>query len=412
MKPSKKSIHLICNAHLDPVWLWQREEGIAEALSTFRIAANFCEEYENFIFCHNEAILYEWVEQYEPALFKRIQELVKAGRWHITGGWYLQPDCNMISGESLIRQITLGKQYFQKKFGVYPKTAVNFDPFGHSRGLVQVLSKAGFESYLFMRPAPARCELPADLFRWQGYDGSEIIGHRLFGCYMTLRGTAGAKLQEFINNDQEHNVGAVTWGIGNHGGGPSRIDLEELNKYIEQHPELNIIHSTPDKFFKELKESGTELPVHNKEMNFFATGCYTSQIRIKQEHRKLESEFTLTEKMLSAAWLTAGHEYPTAKLREAAVDLAFSEFHDVLPGSSIKAVEDDSLRQIAHGSEILSRLRTSAFLAMLQGQSAAKDGNMPLFVWNPHPYPVNTLIECEMQLADQNWKETFSDIEV
>lgn len=265
----KKSIHLICNAHLDPVWLWQSEEGVAEALSTFRIAASFCEEYDEFVFCHNEAILYEWVEQYEPELFKRIQGLVKAGRWHITGGWYLQPDCNMISGESLIRQITLGKEYFQEKFGVYPKTAINFDPFGHSRGLVQVLKKAGFESYLFMRPSAERCKLPADIFRWQGYDGSEIIGHRLFGCYMTLRGTACAKLQDFINSKQEHDVGAVTWGIGNHGGGPSRADLEELNEYIRKHPELDIKHSTPNDFFAELKKTGTKLPVHEKRNELF-----------------------------------------------------------------------------------------------------------------------------------------------
>lgn len=407
-----KSIHLICNAHLDPVWLWQREEGIAEALSTFRIAAKFCEDYDNFVFCHNEAILYEWGEEYEPELFKRIQKLVKAGRWHITGGWYLQPDCNMISGESLIRQIILGKEYFQEKFGVYPKTAVNFDPFGHSRGLVQVLKKTGFKSYLFMRPAPERCKLPADIFRWQGYDDSEIIGHRLFACYMTLRGKACSKLQDFINSKQEHSIGAVTWGIGNHGGGPSKVDLEELNEYIQKHPDLNIKHSTPDDFFTELENTGAKLPVHDKEMNFFATGCYTSQIRIKQEHRKLESEFTLTEKMLSAAYVTIGHEYPTEKLHEAAIDLAFSEFHDVLTGSGIKAVEDDSLRQIAHGREILSRLRTGAFFPMLQGQEAAKDGDMPLFIWNPHPYPVTTLIECEMQMADQNHKNTFFDIEV
>jgi len=318
----------------------------------------------------------------------------------------------MISGESLIRQITLGKEYFQEKFGVYPKTAVNFDPFGHSRGLVQVLKKAGFESYLFMRPAPERCKLPADIFRWQGYDGSEIIGHRLFGKYLTLRGTACTKLQEFVDSNQEHSIGAVTWGIGNHGGGPSRVDIEELNEYIQKHPDLNIKHSTPDDFFVELKNTGAKLPVYDKEMNFFATGCYTSQIRIKQEHRKLESEFVLTEKMLSAACVISEHEYPTEKLHEAAIDLAFSEFHDVLLGSGIKAVEDDSLHQIAHGREILSRLRTGTFLSILQWQEAAKDGDMPLFVWNTHPYPVTTLVECEMQMADQNWNKTFFDIEV
>ena len=111
-----KNIHLICNAHLDPVWLWQWEDGAAEAISTFRVAADFCEEFDGYIFNHNEAILYKWVEEYEPVLFKRIQRLVKEGKWHIMGGWYLQPDCNMPSGESLVRQILLGRNYFKEKF--------------------------------------------------------------------------------------------------------------------------------------------------------------------------------------------------------------------------------------------------------------------------------------------------------
>ena len=105
-------IHLICNAHIDPVWQWQWEEGAAAAVSSFRAAADFCEEFDDFVFCHNEALLYRWVEEYEPRLFRRIQALVKAGKWHIMGGWYLQPDCNMTGGESLIRQMQLGRAYF------------------------------------------------------------------------------------------------------------------------------------------------------------------------------------------------------------------------------------------------------------------------------------------------------------
>ena len=104
-----KKVHLLCNAHLDPYWLWEWEEGAAEAISTFRVAADFCEEYEGFIFNHNEVILYKWVEQYEPELFARIQRLVREGRWRIMGGTYLQPDCNMPSGESFVRQVLTGK---------------------------------------------------------------------------------------------------------------------------------------------------------------------------------------------------------------------------------------------------------------------------------------------------------------
>ena len=106
----KKRVHLICNAHLDPIWLWEWQEGAAEALSTFRTAADLCEEFDGFVFNHNEAVLYRWVAEYEPELFERIRRLVAAGKWHIMGGWYLQPDCNMPSGESFARQAIIGKQ--------------------------------------------------------------------------------------------------------------------------------------------------------------------------------------------------------------------------------------------------------------------------------------------------------------
>ena len=94
---------LVCNSHIDPVWLWPWEEGVAATLATFRAAADLCEEFDGFAFCHNEALLYQWVEEHEPALFTRIGRLVRDGRWHIVGGWYLQPDCNLPSGESFVR---------------------------------------------------------------------------------------------------------------------------------------------------------------------------------------------------------------------------------------------------------------------------------------------------------------------
>ena len=163
-----KRLHLVCNAHLDPVWQWEWEEGAAEALSTFRIAADFCDEYDNFVFCHNEAILYRWIEEYDPALFERIKSLVSKGKWHIMGGWQLQPDCNMPSGEFFVRQILSGRKYFEEKFNKRPSVAVNVDPFGHSRGLVQILKKSGYEGYLFMRPDSGFIDLPADDFKWKG----------------------------------------------------------------------------------------------------------------------------------------------------------------------------------------------------------------------------------------------------
>ena len=137
-----KKVYLVCNAHLDHIWQWQWEEGAAEALSTFKSAADLLEEYD-FIFCHNEAALYEFIEKYNPKLFERIRALIAQGKWRIMGGWYLQPDVLLPNGESIVRQIQAGKKFFKEKFNVEPTAAVNVDSFGHSRGLVQILKKSG-----------------------------------------------------------------------------------------------------------------------------------------------------------------------------------------------------------------------------------------------------------------------------
>lgn len=403
-----KTLHLICNAHLDPVWLWEWEEGAAEALSTFRCAADFCEEYSGFIFNHNEVTLYKWVEEYEPALFERIQKLVKEGKWHIMGGWYLQPDCNMPSGESFIRQMLLGRNYFWEKFGVAPTTAINFDPFGHTRGLVQLMKKSGFDSYLFCRPGKNDCELPGEDFIWVGYDKSEIMGHRSLEHYLSSLGKADEKVKKYMEKHPEKEVAAVLWGVGNHGGGPSRIDLDKLKVLMKENKDFKIIHSTPEMYFKQLADSKIKLPRHEKDLNSWAVGCYTSQIRIKQKHRLLENELYMVEKMMSHASILGLTKYPYAELHEATCDLMVAEFHDILPGSSIQNVEETSLRLMDHGLEILSRLKARAFFALASGQKKAKENEIPILVYNPHSFKVQGAFECEFQLADQNWKEEFT----
>ena len=284
-----RQLHLLCNVHLDPVWLWEWEEGAAEALSTFRTAADLCETFDGFVFNHNEALLYQWVEEYEPELFGRIQRLVAVGRWHIMGGWFLQPDCNMPSGESFVRQILVGRAYFAKKFGVQPSTAINFDSFGHTWGLVQILKKAGYDSYLFCRPTQATCPLPADDFRWIGYDGSPITAHRLADHYLSARGQAAAKVTQWIQQHPDQPVGLVLWGVGDHGGGPSRGDRNHGQTLRGSPSGYDIRHSTPEAYFAALHVQERQLPLHHGDLNAWAAGCYTSQIRIKQTHRLLEN---------------------------------------------------------------------------------------------------------------------------
>lgn len=403
-----KRLHLICNAHIDPVWQWEWEEGAAAALSTFRAAAEFCEEFEGFIFNHNEAILYKWIEEYEPQLFEKIQRLVSEGKWHIMCGWYLQPDCNMPSGESLVRQVLRGKKYFKEKFGAEPTTAVNFDSFGHTRGLVQILSKSGYNSYIFMRPDQKGFTLPGADFIWVGYDGAEILAHRISGGYNSKLGHADKKILDWLNKNQGTPLGMLPWGVGNHGGGPSRNDLKNIALLMQANGQYEIIHSTPEKYFKELADSEAYLPRVDKSLNPKFVGCYTSQIQIKQKHRQIENELYMTEKMLSGAAIQGLMDYPENELLEATYDLLTSEFHDILPGSSVQNAEEASLRLINHGLEILSRLKARAFFALSSGQEKAKENEYPILIYNPHPYKVKGIFECEFMLADQNWKEEFS----
>ena len=387
-----KKLHLLCNAHIDPVWLWRRNDGIATTLSTFRGAADFCEKYDGFVFNHNEALLYEWVEEYEPALFERIKKLVKCGKWKIMGGWYLQPDCAMTSGESLLSQIDLGREYFLEKFGVKPTTAINFDPFGHTRGLVQILVQKGYDAYLFMRPWKYKGD-----FLWEGFDGSQVLAHRLYRSYESHNCKTVEKIQGYFNDWGEKETGLCLWGIGNHGGGPSKADLERINAFIPT-SDVEIIHSDAESYMKEIDRS--TLPVVKESLGPCFAGCYTSMVRIKQANRRIENKLALTEKALCYAGIDAGE-----RLRDAKKTLAFCQFHDILPGSAIKPVEDDSLRTFSYVEEIADVLYDKAFFRLCAGQKKAKDKEIPVLVFNPHPYEIEGDFQVEFLLGEINEAE-------
>lgn len=392
-----KKLFLLCNAHLDPVWLWRRNEGLAETISTFRVAAEFCEEFDGFIFNHNEALLYEWVEEHEPELFKRIQKLVADGKWVIMGGWYLQPDCVMTSGESLMEQIRLGHEYFNEKFGVVPKTAINFDPFGHGRGLVQILKNAGYENYVFMRPEKYEGD-----FVWEGLDGSEVFAHCMHWGYNSRKGRAADKIDHFFKAQSDKDNVICFWGIGNHGGGPSKKDLIDIDKLMKESHVL-IKHSTCEDYFDALDKS--KLKSVKESLISVHVGCYTSMVRIKQANRSLENKLAVTEKIMTYADALTDFEFDAEELKKAKKALAFCQFHDILPGSAIKPVEDDSLKTFAYGEEIADNLYNKAFFKLCSGQKKAKDGEIPIIVFNPHPYEIEGEFEIGFMLQDQNWNE-------
>ncbi|MFU0801498.1 MAG: Alpha-mann-mid domain-containing protein [Xylanivirga thermophila] len=400
-----EKMHLICNAHIDPMWQWEWEEGIGAVLSTFRVAAELCEKNDTFIFNHNEAMIYQWIEEYEPKLFERIKLLVKAGKWHIMGGWYLQPDCNMLNGESFIRQSLYGIEYFKEKFGVRPTTAVNFDSFGHTKGLVQILGKCGYDSYLITRPNNEIFPTEDFAFIWEGFAGSEVIVARA-ESYNSALGQATKKIQQQMEKFKNSDIGFVLWGVGNHGGGPSRKDLKDISLMIKQ--DDRICHSTPEQYIRDVNLAKDKIEHIDRSIWPFSVGCYTTQILIKQKHRQLENQLIYAEKMASQVAGQDLSDYPSDKLYEAAKDLMLAQFHDILAGTTIQVVEQQAIELLDHGLEETRRIKAKAFFKLCQGQIQAKEGEIPIMVYNPHPYPVKTIVECEFMLADQNHELSFT----
>ena len=393
----KPQVHLLANAHLDPFWLWEWPEGLAQALALARSAVGLCEELEGFVFNRGEAQFYEWVEEYDPPLFARIRAQVAAGRWHIMGGWFVQCDCNMPAGESIARQIERGRAYFADRFGVRPTTAVNLDPFGHSRGLVQLLVRAGYDAYLFCRPGREAGGFPAPEFRWIGYDGSAVTALLAEPHYTSARGGAAAMVEEWLEGRGVGDLHLIPWGVGDHGGGPSRDDFRALEALAAGRPGLDFIHSTPERWAGAVRERQPDLPAWKGDLNPFAVGCYTSQVRVKQAHRRLENRLFRAEKTAAAAWLAGRLPWPAESFERAERDLLLSQFHDGLPGSSVPSVEEHLLRRLGRGLEILAEIEVKALHALAREEAPPAPGESTLFVYNPHPHPVETLLEWELQ---------------
>lgn len=400
-----KELHLICNAHLDPVWQWDWNEGATAALATFYSAVDIAEEYD-YIFCHNEALLYEYVEKYDPALFARIQELVKCGKWHIMGGWYVQPDCNIPSGEGFVRQIESGLTYFKEKFGERPTVAVNFDSFGHTQGLVQILNKCGYEGYIFCRPMNWIFDLPKMLFDWIGFDGSKVKAARFQDdtIYCSELGNAVNAIKRKMQPWQNEDVAFALWGVGNHGGGASRKDLSDIKEFAAEQAKngVTILHSTPEAFF------GKAIPEaeFNAALQPCFVKCYTSIARLKMKYAELENSLLKTEKICAYAAKEGIYEYNLAAFSEAQKNMAAMQFHDVLSGTCIIEGEKSSLRKADYALELLDQEFSKAFMALCKDYDKATPGEYPIFVYNPHPYKEEQIFNGEFFLLDPIVSET------
>ena len=227
-----RTLYLIGHAHLDPVWLWPWQEGYAEARATFASALARMEEYPDFVFTCDQVVLLSWVEESDPELFAAIQQRAAEGRWVNGGGWWVEPDGNLGMGEAFARQGLLGQRYLVSRFGRPATVGMNVDPFGHSAMLPQVLRGHGLDSYLFLRPGPHEGDLQPTLFWWEAPDGSRVLAYRIPYEYGSPPGPVDGQVEKSLASmDRSLTDAMVFYGVGNHGGGPTRANIDSIHRF-------------------------------------------------------------------------------------------------------------------------------------------------------------------------------------
>jgi alpha-mannosidase len=366
------SVRLTGNAHIDAAWLWPWTETVDVARRTFSTALQLMNEYPQYTYTQSAAAYSEWIAQKYPSMFQEIQDRVKEGRWEMVGGMWVEPDLNMPDGESLVRQLLVGKRYFKDKFGVDVRIGWNPDSFGYNWQLPQIYKKSGVDYFVTQKMAwNDMNQLPFKLFWWQSPDGSRVL---TYFPHDYVNEIEPVRIAKDITLARQHNPGLPEmmhlYGIGDHGGGPTRAMLDSGMIWTDPKvvfPKMNF--GVAQGFFSDVEgkldtehspvwnyqsiatantqlpappEGKVSLPVWNDELYFeYHRGVFTSQAEHKRNMRESEVELLDAEKFSSLAWLQ-GAAYPGDKLNEAWKKVLFNQFHDLAAGSGIGVIYKDA----------------------------------------------------------------------
>lgn len=397
------TIHMIGHAHIDPVWRWTKDEGHAEVLATFRSAVARLKEYPEAAFVASSAQFYQWVKEADPALFDEIKALVKKGRWNAVGGWWVEADTNCPLGESLVRQGLFGQRFFIENFGTTTRVGFNPDVFGHPGTLPQILAGQGLNSYFYMRPGPhEKSEMQTPLFRWQGLDGTQVLGIQILGSYNATEESIEAQVknteQYFVQNQPEQRNWVVFYGVGNHGGGPTRAVIEKIREMQKRDPRLEF--TTLERYLAAVEPARTSLPIVRGELQHHARGCYSACAPIKAWNRESEWALLTAEKLASvnAALLVA--EYPADAFRSSWERVLFNQFHDILAGSAIEEAYRDARNDFGYALSTAREIQLKSLQGIAQKVDTASTPNArcaPFVVFNPQAWRARVPIEVEME---------------
>jgi len=405
------------NSHIDMAWLWPWTETVEVVRNTFRSALDLMREYPDFKFTMSSARTYSWMEEKYPDLFKEIQERVKEGRWEIVGGMWVEPDLNMPGGESLVRQILVGKRYFQQKFGVDVKIGWNPDSFGYNWQLPQIYKKSGIDTFVTQKLMWAHefTVFPHKLFWWEAPDGSRLLTYFPHDYAMGIDPVQLGKdvsvwMPAIYGTKPPANAEMMhLYGVGDHGGGPTRTMLDTATRWMR--PDVvfpNLELSTATDFFADLqpKLAGMNVPVWRDELYFeYHRGVFTTQAETKRRIRKTE-ELLLDAEKFSAIASSFGRKYPSEEFDRGWKDLLFDDFHDIFPGSGIAVNYLDAKRNLEDVGRVGQGILDGSLEEIAENINVKGNG-VPVVVFNSLSWARDEVIETEVRLP-----EAASSVEV
>jgi alpha-mannosidase len=396
-------IYLIGNAHIDIAWLWRMRETVIVARNTYDTVLKNMVEYPELHYAQSQALTYLWMEENYPEIFQRIKQKVKEGQWEIVGGMWVEPDCNLISGESWVRQLLYGKRYFKEKFDLEIDTGWNPDSFGYNWNMPQIYSKSGIKRFITQKIWwNDTTVFPYFIFWWQGVDGT-----RLMTYFPPVGYTSRVRLPRDIPNITRYEATTgykktlILYGIGDHGGGPNREILNRIRDYNNLYIAPEFIHSKSIDFLKNMTTDLEEnIPVWKDELYLeYHRGTYTTQAEVKKNNRKCESLLSSAEKWASITFLM-DNAYPQKELEEAWKVVLTNQFHDILPGSSITPVYRDAPEDYKKARKKINKVITGSLNEIAEKVDTSTVKGTPLVIFNPLSWKRTDVASVKMVLSD------------
>jgi alpha-mannosidase len=369
---SSLSTTVVGHAHIDTAWLWRLRETRRKVARTYAAQLDLIDRYPGYIFGASAAQHHQWIKDDHPALYQRIKKAVAAGRWELQGGMWIESDCNLISGESMVRQFLHGKNFWKDEFGVEVKNCWIPDVFGYAASMPQILKRAGVDFFLTQKMSWSKLnEFPHDTFQWQGIDGSRVLTHfppeYTYNSYANPAALRRAETTFHERADLDEFI--TLMGIGDGGGGPKEEHIENAlrARNLESVPKASF--GTAAALFDRLATKASELDTWVGELYLeYHRGTYTTQATTKKNNRRLEEEVRAVEALCSCLPL---ENYPRQELDAVLKILLLHQFHDIIPGSSIHAVYVDAEAAYAQAFAALDAIKKTAAQALVTADAGA-----------------------------------------